>query len=262
MNQLVPREVWSLDTVHIGRRVLVFGEVDSTNSLAARCAATENESVAIVADFQTAGRGQYGRTWQSRPLSSLLMSVVLRPPPALRRPVILTAFAAVAVADAIYACCCTQVQIKWPNDLLIRNKKCCGLLIELHGETAIVGIGLNLAQSSEELNAQGLPDATSLSAVAGKDFDLRAVCEAVLRALDGEYHRLVQGETTPVEAEWKWRVGLLGKQVEIELVDGAKVYGRLHEMGFGGLELELADGVFQCFLPERIAHLRRQMVLM
>src|SRR5439155_21260352 len=119
--------------------------VDSTNTRGAALAAADPDAdgLVLVADDQLAGRGQYGRVWQSRPGSSLLMSVVLRPPPELRRPVVLTAWAAVAVADAIRALTGAQSRIKWPNDLLIRGKQVCGILIEQtgtgRGVTAVAG---------------------------------------------------------------------------------------------------------------------------
>src|SRR5262249_41160587 len=151
-----PQETWHLETVRVGRRVLVFNELDSTNTTAAQLGSPE-DGQAIIAHFQTAGRGQYGRAWLARPSSSLLLSVVLRPPPELCRPVILTAFAAVAVADALQTLTGAQARVKWPNDLLVRGKKVCGLLIEQHAETVILGIGLNLTQSAEEFAAGGLP---------------------------------------------------------------------------------------------------------
>src|SRR5207244_4257286 len=82
---------------------------------AALLAAHHEPGLAVVADHQTAGRGQYGRVWQARPGSSLLMSVALKPPSELCRPVILTALAAVAVGDAILSLIGTQTRIKWPN---------------------------------------------------------------------------------------------------------------------------------------------------
>src|SRR5262245_3613797 len=98
------REIWHFDTERIGRRVLVYDRVDSTNTLAATLAASEDtDGLVLIADEQTAGRGQYGRVWMSRPGSSLLLSVILQPPAELQRPVILTAWAAVSVAETILA---------------------------------------------------------------------------------------------------------------------------------------------------------------
>lgn len=253
-----PRETWQLDAVHIGRRVLVFDSLESTNSTAAQLATSDAtaDGLAIIAEHQTAGRGQYGRVWQSPPGSSLLLSVVLRPPGYLRRPVILTALAAVAVAEAVYSLTGAQARLKWPNDLFVRGKKVCGLLIEQHAGVVVMGIGLNLTQNAEEFAAAGLPEATSLALLSDRPISLRGTADAVLGRLDQEYSRLINGEQTAIEADWKWRLGLLGRQVTVERYDGSVETGRLHEMGFDGLELEVADGLFRVIVPETVAHVR------
>jgi BirA family biotin operon repressor/biotin-[acetyl-CoA-carboxylase] ligase len=259
-----PREEWALDTAHVGRRVLVFGEVASTNTLAAGWP-HDADGLAFLAENQTAGRGRFDRTWQSRPGSSLLLSVVLAPPPELRRPSVLTAWAALAVAGAVYELTSQQARIKWPNDLLVRGKKVCGILIEQGvGADAdgnprfrtVVGIGLNLMQTAEDFAAAGLPDATSLLLAANRVVGLRAAAETVVRHLDAEYGRLLAGERVAVEADWKWRTGLLGRQVVVELTEGPSVTGRVREMGFAGLEVTAPDGTVHVLVPERIAHIR------
>ena len=79
---------------------------------------------------QTAGRGQYGRVWTAPAGSSVLLSVLLFPPPALRRPTLLTAWAAVSVCETIQELANLSATIKWPNDVLINGRKVCGILIE------------------------------------------------------------------------------------------------------------------------------------
>src|SRR6185437_3830883 len=142
----MPREEWQLATERIGRRVLVFDEVDSTNTVAAGLDVAEG--TVVLAKNQTEGRGRFGRVWRSRPGAALLLSVRLRPPAELRRPSVLTAWAAVGVGDAIAALTGRTARIKWPNDLLIDERKVCGILIE-QGATTIIGIGLNLNQTPE-----------------------------------------------------------------------------------------------------------------
>jgi BirA family biotin operon repressor/biotin-[acetyl-CoA-carboxylase] ligase len=256
-----PRETWHFDTERIGRRVFVFDSVDSTNTLAAHFIKLEPDcdGVVILADHQHSGRGQYGRVWTSRAGSSLLMSVIVRPPLELCRPVILTAWVAVAVADAIYSLTSTQSRIKWPNDLLIRGKKVCGILIEQTsaGEeiTTVAGVGLNLTQTADEFAAANLPDATSLGIVSGGHCDNRTAASIAIRKLDREYARLLAGERVAVEADWKWRIGLLGHQVRVEFTNGRTECGRLRDMGFDGLELEDHEGVVRAVPAESVAHI-------
>jgi BirA family biotin operon repressor/biotin-[acetyl-CoA-carboxylase] ligase len=248
-----PREEWHLDTARIGRRVLVFDEVDSTNTVAAEPAHPDAAGLVVIADHQTAGRGRFGRVWQSKPGDSLLMSVVLFPPPESRRASVLTAWAAVAVGGAVYSLTGVQARIKWPNDLLIRGKKVCGILIE-QGRAVVVGIGLNLNQPAEHFTAAGLPDATSLFLASSAQVDRRTAAETVIRHLDDEYDRLLCGERVAVEADWKWRTGLLGRQVVVELTDGSHLAGRMLEMSFDGLDVEVTPGDIRSVVPERVAH--------
>jgi BirA family transcriptional regulator, biotin operon repressor / biotin---[acetyl-CoA-carboxylase] ligase len=259
-----PRETWHLDTDRVGRRVLLFDSVESTNTLAAQLAhEPDADGLVLIADVQTAGRGQHGRAWFSRPGSSLLMSVILKPPPELLRPVILTAWAAVAVGDAIFALTGAQARIKWPNDLLIRGQKCCGILIEQRGSgtdiTTVAGIGLNLNQTASEFDAAQLPHATALGIAGGSGYiDPRTAASVVIRALDREWVRLLNGERVAVEADWKWRVGLLGRQVLVEHANGEVSTGRLRDMSFDGLELETQDGYVRVIAPEAVAHVSAQ----
>jgi BirA family transcriptional regulator, biotin operon repressor / biotin---[acetyl-CoA-carboxylase] ligase len=259
-----PRETWDLDARHVGRRVLVFDALPSTNDLAASLASDlANAGTVVLADYQTAGRGQYGRTWQSRPGASLLLSALVFPPAGLRRPVVMTAWAAVAVAETVLALTGMQARIKWPNDVLVRGKKVCGILIE-QGVVAgpeprfrtVAGVGLNLGQTADEFAALGLPDAASLGMLTGSPVGLRAAVGAVVRNLDAEWARLLAGERAAVEADWKWRVGFLGRDVEVERADGSRPTGRLRDMGFDGVELERPDGSVEVIPPEAVEHVR------
>ncbi len=251
-----PREEWSFDTRYVGRRVVVYDRLDSTNDTAAVLAADpENAGVVVTAAAQTAGRGQYGRVWDAPPGTSLLMSVLLFPPVAVRRPVVLTALAAVAVAEAIREHTGLQARVKWPNDLLLGGKKVCGILIE-QGLGTVVGLGLNLNQSASDFESAGLPDATSLAVAAGGWIDPAAALATVVRHLDDEYHRLSAGDLGRLEADWKWRVGLLGRQVVVAAADGGTTVGRLREMSFEGLEIETEGSGFVAIRPEMVRHVR------
>ena len=245
-----PSDEWHFDTAHVGCRVRVFDELPSTNTFAAEFG---EEGDVVVALNQTAGRGRFERVWRSRPGSSLLMSVVLSPPPELRRPSVLTAWAAVGVAKAIEPLAAVRPVIKWPNDLLIGGKKVCGILIEQRTRT-VVGVGLNLSQTAADFG--DLPDATSLAIAGGVTIGVRVAAEAVVRQLDAEYARLVGGERSAVEADWKSRTGLLGRNVFLELTDSTSFPCRLRDMSFDGLEVETAEGYRRVVVPETVAHVR------
>src|ERR1700754_2256535 len=98
----VPTAEWSLPTRHIGRRVFYYEQLPSTFAVAAALATDPvNDGAAVLAREQTAGRGQYGRSWHCPPGAGVLLGVLLFPPPALRRAAVLTAWAAVAVCETV-----------------------------------------------------------------------------------------------------------------------------------------------------------------
>ena len=249
---MTSRETRHLDTRHLGRSILLFDEVRSTNDLAASMAHDADfGGMVFVAGHQSQGRGQYGRLWQARPGASLLMSVLLFPPPELRRPAILTAWAAVGVAEAIADLADAPVHIKWPNDLLVSGRKICGILIEQSG-AVVIGIGLNLNQTAEEFAANGLLEATSLGIVLGKAPDPAPVLEAVVHRLDEWYDRLLWGDLVTLQSAWKQRLGLLGRPVRVDLADGTTRFGRLRDMTFYGVELETGGYTADTIRPELI----------
>jgi len=239
----------------IGHRVLVLDCVDSTNTVAARLADDPaNDGVAVLAAEQTAGRGQHGRNWQCRPGDGVLLSVLLFPPPALRRPAVLTAWAAVAVCETVRQLTGLPPRIKWPNDVLLRGRKVCGILIE-QGRGAVVGVGLNVRQTAAHFAAAGLPGAASLSQFTDAELDARSTAEMLLRYMDEEYARLLKGDLTTLEACWKRRVGLVGREVVIERYDGPVHRGRLLKLGFDGIVLERLGTAALGLAPETVRHL-------
>jgi BirA family biotin operon repressor/biotin-[acetyl-CoA-carboxylase] ligase len=254
----VPRDTWRLDTRRLGRCVLVYRRLDSTNSRAAELAATADEGLAVLADEQTAGRGQHGRSWQAAPRSSVLLSLLAFPPASLRRPAILTAWAAVSVCETVRRLTGTQPRIKWPNDVLLRKKKVCGILIEqaqLGARLAtVVGIGLNVQQSPEEFARAGLPLATSLRQHRDQPIDTDDVARALLVHLDEEYDRLHEGDRTTLQACWSWHLGLLGKDVVAEC-SGGRYHGWLVEVGFDRVVLDRPGRGPLVLAPEVILHL-------
>ena len=172
-----------------------FDEVDSTNRVAADLArAGAPDGVVVGADHQTAGRGRRGRTWESRPGTSLLVSVILRPAPAL-----VTLAAGVAAAQACEAVAGAGVELKWPNDLLLDGAKLGGILSEAVAGAAVVGLGLNLTW------------APAGAACLGPAADRRAVLAAYLAAL---------GAPGDVIGRYRERCTTLGRRVRVDLPAG------------------------------------------
>ena len=251
-------EVWALPTAHFGQRVRVYESLPSTNDTAAALAADPaNAGLAVVARHQTAGRGTHGRAWSSRPDSSLLLSLIVSPPPALRRPVVLTAWVAVAVADAVRGLTGCTPRIKWPNDVLVSGHKVCGILIE-QSTAVVVGLGLNLTQTADDFRAACLTDATSLALLTPSVElrPLREVVGVVLAHLDRRYGQLLGGELGEVEAAWRAGSQLVGRRVALETTDGQVVPGHLRSLSFDAVELDRGEVVPQVWPPERVRGLR------
>jgi BirA family transcriptional regulator, biotin operon repressor / biotin---[acetyl-CoA-carboxylase] ligase len=261
MNAIPPHEIGHLNTRRLGRRLWTFPRLESTNTLALALADDiSNDGLVLLADEQTFGRGQYGRVWTAPPGSSVLLSVILLPPPLLRRPALLTAWAAVSVCETILEVAGLQATIKWPNDVLVAGRKVCGILIEQrntgHAEwplAAAVGIGLNVRQTADFFIQADLPLACSMRTRSGKLLETRFVAERLIRQLDEGYDRLLGGNMTTLETTWKRQLGLVGKQVVMEMAHGQEA-GQLTNVSWDEISLANVDGVMHV-APERVRHI-------
>ena len=242
-NRLCPDQIeWELGTERIGRRIAVWNRVGSTNDLAARAAGSAaNDGLVILAEEQTAGRGRRGRSWTAPRASSLLMSVLLFPPPLLGTAAWLTALGAVAVAEVVEDWTGAAARIKWPNDVRVGGRKLAGILVE-RGSGAVLGIGLNgniaAAQFPDDLRAT----ATSLAILAGGPIDRSELARALIRRLDARYTEGLARGAGPLAQAWRARFEPLGRAVCIETATGP-VAGLLADADLErGLTVVAADG--------------------
>lgn len=246
-----PRDEWHLDTRHVGRRVLRFDQLASTNDYAASLADDlSNDGIVILADTQSAGRGQHGRSWHCPPGHGVLLSALVFPPPPLRRPVVLAAWATVAVCETVQRLTGLDPRIKWPNDVFVRERKVCGILVE-QGRGTVMGIGLNVNQPATAFAAAGLPEAASLASLTGKHFEVAAIARLLIEDLDRTYAELLTGATDAVEARWRARIGLMDQIVAVE-TPALTHKGQLQALSFDALVL--TGGVR--LSPESVRHLR------
>ena len=203
-----------LPTTRFGRPLLGYARVDSTN-LVARILAEEgaSEGTAVVAVEQTEGRGRLGRTWDSPP-GGLWMSVVLRP----RLPVTawpLLGFAAsLAAADAVETVAGVPVRLKWPNDLVVEDRKLGGVLVEAGGTYAIAGVGINVNVPIEVFPPELRGMATSLETLLGRPVDLVTLAQQVLILLEQHYDVLNENSGALIQ-RWRLRSCTLGRSVRI-----------------------------------------------
>jgi BirA family biotin operon repressor/biotin-[acetyl-CoA-carboxylase] ligase len=169
------------------RELVVVAETGSTNADVAEAArAGAAEGLVVVAEHQRAGRGRAGRRWSSPPRAGLAASVLLRPGVPATRWGWLPLLTGVALAESVGRIAGVPVRLKWPNDLLVDDRKCGGILAEAVGEAVVVGIGLNVTLRADELP---VPEATSLALAGARTTDRAALLAALLGALEEWYGR-------------------------------------------------------------------------
>ncbi|TDE15817.1 biotin--[acetyl-CoA-carboxylase] ligase [Jiangella asiatica] len=218
-------------TVWDVRWVATTGSTNADVAAGARDGAAEG--FVVVADHQSAGRGRLDRRWEAPPGTSLAMSFLLRPDdvPGARWPW-LPLLAGVAVTEAVERAAGASAVLKWPNDVLLAAGagdvvgKLAGILTERveteRGPAAVVGIGLNVSQTPEQLP----PGAASLAATGVEPTALFDAVADRLAAWYGSW-RAAGGDLMPsLAAAYRDRCDTIGREVRAELPDGAAVDGR------------------------------------
>ena len=229
----------------LGQQVEYIARVESTNDVARQFAnAGAAEGILVITDEQTAGRGRLGRAWLAPARSSLLMSMVLRPNLTSSQVSRVTMAFALGVCDGIHAVTGLDAQLKWPNDILLRGKKCGGILaesstVEERVEYVIVGLGLNV--NFARASIEGIPaDATTIADELGMPTMRVPLAQAVLRAIERYYLRLRRGEN--LREEFAARLTTLKQRVRAQAPWGVEE-GIAEDMDDdGGLLLRRADG--------------------
>ena len=211
------------DHRRIGRSIQVFQETSSTNDVADRLARDGVEEGAVVfAETQTRGRGRMGRRWESPSGRGLWFSILLRPRIPLESATQLTVMAAVAAVRAIARGSGLEPEIKWPNDLHLRGRKCGGILLELGAESdqihhVILGMGIDVNLSATEIPQPLATIATSLSLESGRHIDRPALAAHLLEELDIAYPDILGGRFGAIADEWERRCTTLGRRVLIRV---------------------------------------------
>jgi BirA family biotin operon repressor/biotin-[acetyl-CoA-carboxylase] ligase len=199
-----------------------WDEVDSTNAALARLLKTgADEGTVVMADTQTAGRGRVGKPWFSPPGVNLHLSVVVKPAIPVTDAHFYTLIGSLAVSDAL-ANYDIIAQVKWPNDVLVNDKKIAGVLSELQiaGErvdSLILGIGVNVNINRSNMDRQygeAAAGATSLLEVLGHSADRNVLAARILENLERRHFQFLAHGKQAVVAEWRSR-SFLGRRVTI-----------------------------------------------
>ncbi len=223
---LIPQEVQrGLSTNYIGKKIYYFPELESTNIAAKEKALHRAEGMSegtlIIAERQSAGKGRLGRKWFS-PAGGIWLSIILYPqlsPSYISRITLMTA---VATVKALENYTLIKPKIKWPNDILINEKKISGILTEISAELDIinwlvVGIGINVNIDHREFPEDIQENTISLKEALGKEVLRVKLAQTFLQEFEKYYDKLKRKEFPSILREWKLYSHTLGKKIRVDM---------------------------------------------
>jgi BirA family biotin operon repressor/biotin-[acetyl-CoA-carboxylase] ligase len=227
-DSLIDTEVkFGLKTKFIGQSVKTYKSVKSTNDIAASLADSKTaEGTIVTAEQQTEGKGRLGRSWHSPPQTGIYLSLILKPkfkPESAPAISLMTAF---VLAESLKKFTDANIQIKWPNDVLINSKKTAGILTELSAEEnnikyLIVGVGINVNQTTDDFPEELKGIATSLRRVNRKKINRIELLQEFLVKFEKAYLKYCEiKQLSPLKAINEYSA-LIGKPVE--LMSGKKI---------------------------------------
>ncbi|MEO3808754.1 biotin--[acetyl-CoA-carboxylase] ligase [Sphaerisporangium sp. B11E5] len=239
--------------------VVVTERTGSTNADLAQLAREgAREGAVLIAELQVAGRGRLGRTWTAPPRSGLTFSMLLRPPVPAARQGWVTLLVALAAASAVRRVADVEVRLKWPNDLLVGERKLAGVLAERAEGAVVVGMGLNVSVRAEELP---VPTATSLTLEKAGGVDRDPLMRAVLREVESHYREWVaaggDADSSGLRAAYLAASATVGRQVRVELPGERVLRGTATGVDTAGhLVVRTADGAEQTLSVGDVVHVR------
>ncbi len=236
---LLPAEIReNLKTRVFGNKdIHYFDEIDSTNTKAKELAEQgAPEGTLVIAENQTLGRGRRGRQWYSSHGKGIYATIILRPNiPPTGAPRI-TLMTAVAMAKALLSQVNMSIRIKWPNDILVKNKKLLGILTEISTEMdavnyILVGFGLNVNTPHQDFPSEIRDIATSVFVETGEEQSRRRLLQACLEQFETHYNMFKQNEFGTILQQWKLLSKTMGSKIVVD------VLGRKHT----GIILDIDD---------------------
>lgn len=206
-----------LHTKFVGRKVYYFQKVASTMDVAMQWVTKGAcEGALVLAETQTKGRGRLGRVWTSPKYKGIYLSLILKPKILPSEASIFTLMAAVSICEAVKEVTELEARIKWPNDILIQNKKVGGILTELDAEMdevrfLVIGIGLNVNNDKASL----IPGATSLKEQKKDEINRVEVLQEMLRRIEANYLAFQKDGPRVILEKWREHNITLGKRVRV-----------------------------------------------
>jgi BirA family biotin operon repressor/biotin-[acetyl-CoA-carboxylase] ligase len=219
---------WNLEVLEkrlagkfIGRPLYYYPEIGSTNDEAFRLGiAGAPEGTAVIADSQTKGKGRMQRLWHSPPGSNIYTSILLRPNFKPDQAPQISIAAGVAVAEILSQYCPGQVQLKWPNDVLLNKKKLSGILAQMKTSAdgidfVVLGIGINVNIGYKQLPSEIQSIATSLAIETGREIDRLELIISLYENIAKWYKELAQRGFDAIKEKWLNLAPMIGRQVQV-----------------------------------------------
>lgn len=216
-----------IDTEWAGQTVYYFDQIDSTNIRAKQLGeGGVPHGTLIVAGQQNAGRGRRGRTWESPPGVSIYMSIVLRPEMSPVKAPMLTLVMALSAADSLKEYTGLDVQIKWPNDIVLNGKKLVGILTEMSTEMdyinhVVIGVGINV--NTERLPEELEEKATSLRLETGRIIRRSEIIASIMKRFEENYQLFMETQGLRQMQE-KYNSLLINREKEVRILGAKEEY--------------------------------------
>mgnify|MGYP001766901813 CR=1 FL=1 len=255
-DRMYPAEVSSgLNTRVIGRVLHYFDHVVATMDTAARFAMDKApDGAVVVAESQTSGRGRLGRAWASPKYKGLYFSIIVRPDTAVSEVASITLMAAVSVCEAVLRSCGCDARIKWPNDILLEQKKLGGILTEMNAglgrvNYVVIGIGINV-------NGAPIEGGISLERHTGSVVNRGGLLREILRQFERYYNKFRKNELGYILDAWRQFSVTLGRRVRIDMHTGRLDGIALDIDTDGGLLVRRDSGIIEKVLAGDVVHCR------
>ncbi|TDM04257.1 biotin--[acetyl-CoA-carboxylase] ligase [Macrococcus carouselicus] len=187
----------------------VYKEVSSTQTVAKEKMLEITEPFIVISEIQTKGRGRFNRQWNSMGEKGLWMTLVLSTEVPLHKIMTFNLFLSLAIARTIRTVGGVDAKVKWPNDIYIDDRKCCGFLTEISGDASaihhiICGIGINLNHEIQDFPVELQQKATSIKAATGQSVNRYVFLEKLLSELEIAYHQFLTEEFSAIKEEYKY----------------------------------------------------------
>lgn len=244
---LLPHEFSGLE-----QKIYYFEETSSTMDVAKEVAKRGEEAI-VIAETQTHGKGRLGRKWHSE-RGGIYFTIILRPKIGPAHAQMINLMAAVSVAKTIRSLFSIEAELKWPNDVLIKGKKVCGILAEMEAEVDVINfVNLGIGINANNPISQYERDATSLKEQLGRDISRKELLAFILDEIE---RRKAILDKVKLVNEWKSLSSTLNKDVRIimpnETVEGKAIDIDAH----GALILRREDGSLRTIIAGDCIHLR------